>query len=74
MEKQVAKRTCKCGYTRDHFWVSAEAQYPKLNFFMGLFMGLSMGAPKSIKFKCRQCDTVIEESADPDVIKQYNQS
>ncbi len=74
MEKQAAARTCKCGYTRDHFWVSPQAQYSTWNFLMGLFMGLSMGEPRSIKFKCRQCETVIEESVDPEVIKKYNQS
>ncbi len=41
---------------------------------MGVFMGLSAGMPKSIKFVCRQCDTVIEEAFDKETIMKYNQS
>ncbi|MEM8485561.1 MAG: hypothetical protein AAF564_08415 [Bacteroidota bacterium] len=71
--QKAAKPTCKCGHDRDNFWVSPKAQYPTWNFLMGIFMGLSMGLPRSVKFVCRQCDAVVEESKDPDTIKRFSQ-
>ncbi|MFK7845976.1 MAG: hypothetical protein AB8G77_11800 [Rhodothermales bacterium] len=74
MNPDKKKVTCKCGHARDHFWVSPKAQYSGWSFVMGVFMGLSAGAPKSIKFICRKCDMVIEESFDKETILKYNQS
>lgn len=54
--------TCRCGHTRASFWVSPEAQYPSFNYWSGVFLGLSMGRPKSIRFTCRKCGDVLEES------------
>lgn len=64
--------TCGCGHTRASFWVSPEAQYPSFNYWSGVFLGLSMGHPKSIRFTCRQCGEVLEEStAEADILHYY---
>lgn len=64
--------TCRCGYTRASFWVSPEAQYPRFNYWSGVFLGLSMGHPKSIRFTCRKCGEVLEEStAEADILQYY---
>ncbi|GAB5517916.1 MAG: hypothetical protein RhofKO_01670 [Rhodothermales bacterium] len=64
--------TCRCGHTRESFWVSPEAQYPKFNYWSGVFLGLSMGHPKSIRFTCRKCGEVLEESTqEADILRYY---
>ena len=64
--------SCQCGHTRESFWVSPEAQYPKFNYWSGVFLGLSMGHPKSIRFTCRKCGDVLEESTqESDILKYY---
>ncbi|MEM1093080.1 MAG: iron-sulfur cluster assembly protein [Bacteroidota bacterium] len=64
--------TCRCGHTRASFWVSPEAQYPSFNYWSGVFLGLSMGHPKSIRFTCRKCGEVLEEStAEADILQYY---
>ena len=64
-------RTCRCGHTRDHKWVSAEPQYSLFHLVMGVFMGVSGGHPRSIRFRCLRCGQTIEESTDPAVIQAY---
>jgi hypothetical protein len=63
--------TCRCGHTRDHKWVSAEPQYSLFHLVMGIFMGVSGGHPKSIRFRCLRCGQTLEESTDPAVIRAH---
>lgn len=53
---------CPCGYDRTHPHVIGEAQYTGVNFMLGLLIGMSMGNPKSVRYRCVMCKTVIEES------------
>ncbi|HMB93794.1 MAG TPA: hypothetical protein VKP65_23275 [Rhodothermales bacterium] len=64
-------KTCRCGHTVDHVLVAPEAHYPLFNYLLGVFMGVSAGLPKSIRYTCHQCGEVIEESTDPDVIRAH---
>lgn len=59
--------TCRCGHTKDHPLVTAEPKYSLFHFCMGLFMGSSLGDPKSVRFQCSRCGDVIEESTDPEL-------
>lgn len=64
-------KTCRCGYGRGHVFVSAEPQYSGFHFWMGVLMGVSMGEPKSVRFRCRRCGDVIEETRDPEVLRAH---
>ncbi len=69
----TAEPRCRCGYTKDDFWVSANARYSAWGFIMGVFMGISGTLPKSIQFRCRKCGQVIEERTDPKSIMAYRE-
>ena len=64
---------CRCGHTKDHFWVSPQARYSLYGFVMGVFMGLSGTMPKSIRFVCRKCGQIVEERYDKASIKAYRE-
>jgi hypothetical protein len=69
--REIADTTCRCGHTVDHILVSPEAHYSMFNYLLGVFMGVSAGLPKSIRFTCHQCGEVLEESTDHDVIMEH---
>lgn len=69
--KASPRPTCRCGHTRDHRLVSPEPQYALWNLSLGIFMGVSAGDPKSIRFRCLRCNETIEESTDPADLKRY---
>jgi len=61
---------CSCGYTRDHFMVSAERRYGFFGWFFLLFM--TAGAtPIEIVWRCRRCGDVIARAADPDTLEAH---
>jgi hypothetical protein len=67
------RHTCRCGHTRDHPLVTHEVQYSTFNWLLGVLMGVSAGHPKRIRFRCRKCGEVVEESTDRKLIYTYHQ-
>lgn len=63
-----AMKKCRCGHDKSHHMVSPSGEYSFLGW-VAILLGIS-AEPKSIKFQCRQCDTIIERSKDPAVISQ----
>ena len=60
-------KRCQCGYTRDHYMVSAERQYGFWGWFWLFFM--TAGAtPQEIIWRCRRCSEVLSRSKDPKVL------
>jgi hypothetical protein len=47
--------------------VVAEAKYAGRHFWAGVLMGMSMGNPKSVSFRCVQCRTTFETTTDRDI-------
>ncbi len=70
---QPALPTCRCGFTRNDFWVSARAKYSTWGFIMGVFMGISGTLPKRIQFQCRKCGQIIEERTDRKSIEAFRE-
>lgn len=61
---------CRCGYTRDHHMVSAEYEHTGFGWFC-LLMGIS-ARPIRIKYRCRRCDQVFDQTTDPAILgKNY---
>lgn len=67
------RKTCRCGYERDNFWVTPQARYSLYGFVMGVFMGVSGTLPRSVRFKCRKCGQVVEERYDKATIKAFRE-
>ncbi len=72
-EPTTTEPRCRCGHTKDDFWVSANARYSAWGFVMGVFMGISGTLPKSIQFQCRKCGQVIEERTDQKSIMAFRE-
>ncbi|MBI5547519.1 MAG: hypothetical protein HY901_26855 [Deltaproteobacteria bacterium] len=60
---------CGCGHRRGHHLVSAEASYSPLGW-LGVVLGISM-KPIKVRFRCRRCDVVFDESTDPQVLDSH---
>jgi len=62
--------TCRCGYARHHHMVSPEYEHTFFGWFALLF-GIS-ARPLRIKYRCRRCEKVFDETTDPAVLgKNY---
>jgi hypothetical protein len=62
-------RVCRCGFTRGHLMVSAEPDYA-FSAWVLLAVGIS-ASPRRIRYRCRRCEVVIEETMDPAVLKAH---
>ena len=60
---------CACGHDRTHHMVSADADHGFLGWTI-LFVGVSH-TPSRVRFHCRVCDQVFDESDDPEEMKKY---
>lgn len=60
---------CPCGHGRDHYMVSAEAEYRVLGYIQ-LAFGIS-ARPTRVKYRCRRCDTVFSTTIDPAVLDKH---
>lgn len=60
---------CPCGHGRDHYMVSAEAEYRFLGYIQ-LAFGIS-ARPTKVKYRCRRCDTVFATTTDPAVLDKH---
>jgi hypothetical protein len=62
-------RTCRCGHGRDHKMVTAESEHGALGYLRLIIGGTPV--PRKVKFRCRQCGQLFDESVDYDVRRQY---
>lgn len=60
---------CRCGFARGHYMVSAEPEYTFLGW-IAMAVGIS-ASPERIRYRCRRCDQVLEETRDPAVLKAH---
>ena len=60
---------CRCRHGRDHHMVSPEGEYT-FSCYLRLFFGIS-ARPTRIKYRCRRCDQVFDETTDPDVLAKH---
>lgn len=69
MNNNNTEKMCRCGYTIDNPLVSVKTRYSKLGWFMlSLFFSVQ---PVEVIYQCQQCGTVIDKSADPEILKKY---
>ena len=64
----AARRTCRCGFDRDHTMVSPAADYSFIGW-VAILTGISW-EPKAVTFTCRRCDQVLETVSDPVEMKK----
>ena len=63
-------KTCKCGYDINHPKIVHKCQYTKFGWFLLTILGMS-AKPKKVLFVCSECNEVIDESTDPNLLKEY---
>jgi len=61
---------CRCGHGRDHYMVSPEGDYTFSGWFRLMF-GIS-ACPTRIRYRCRRCDQVFDETTDPEVLAKHH--
>ena len=61
-------RTCACGHDKHHPMVSAEPLYSGIGW-AAILTGISW-EPKSVSYKCRVCDKVVDTVSDPAEMKK----
>lgn len=61
--------TCRCGHNRSHHMVSEEAEYSWFDWILVTVIGTTC-VPKKIKFQCRKCQEVFDETTDPDALRR----
>ena len=60
---------CACGHDRTHPDIAAE---PRYGFFAWILLMLgATGTPTSIRYRCRRCRKLIEETRDPAVLRAF---
>lgn len=59
--------TCRCGHDRTHFMVSPLGRYSLTGWFWVTVIGVTT-RPRKVRFRCRQCGEVFDESTDPAVL------
>jgi hypothetical protein len=62
-------KTCRCGHDRNHKMVTAESVHGPLGYLRLMIGGTPV--PKRVKFRCRTCGEIFEESSDYDVCRQF---
>lgn len=67
-EAAAERPRCRCGHDRHHPMVSADPHYSGIGW-AAILTGISAPA-KSMAFKCRVCDQIIETITDPEEIKK----
>jgi hypothetical protein len=68
-EQGKVGRTCRCGHTRGHHMVNAEAQYTPIGWLM-VALGIS-AKPLRVRYRCRRCDQVFDQTTDPKVLREH---
>lgn len=63
------KSTCRCGHDRHHYMVSADATYSIWGWCTITF-GITT-IPIYLRFRCRRCNEVFEETDDPAILAQH---
>ncbi len=67
--QEAPPAVCRCGHDRNHHLVSPEGSYTFSGWFRLLF-GIS-ARPTRIKYRCRRCDQVFDQTTDPDVLGKH---
>lgn len=65
----VLARRCRCGFGVNDFWVRPECRYSVFGSIM--YIVGATPRPTRVAFRCAQCNEVIGEIDDPDVLEQY---
>jgi hypothetical protein len=65
----MSEKTCRCGHDRGHKMVTAESDHSPLGYFRLMIGGTPV--PRRVRFRCRTCGQVFDESTDYDVRRQY---
>jgi len=60
---------CSCGHDSHHYMVTPSPVYG-LGGWLRVFIGIST-TPKAIRYECRRCGEVIEETTDPSELDRY---
>ncbi len=61
--KSQEKKTCSDGFDRYHHMITPIAEYSGMGWFLVTF-GITT-RPKKIKYQCRKCNEIFDESTDP---------
>ncbi len=64
------KPTCSCGHDRDHYMVSRDPEYTVSGSIWVAIFGVST-RPIRLKFRCRRCGEVFEETTDKAMLARY---
>lgn len=67
---QTTIKTCSCGHTRNHPWVTPKAHYSGWGWFLFTFADVTPHA-KEVTFECGKCGEVIESSRAPEVLAEF---
>lgn len=61
---------CSCGHSIDHEKVIHKSDYSKFGWFLFTILGLS-AQPKKVSFICSDCNEIISESNEPELLKKF---
>ncbi len=64
-----AEPRCRCGHDRHHYMVTASPSHG-LGGWLWLMLGVSH-RPSKITYRCRRCDSVIEETTAPEALDAF---
>ena len=59
-EEKPTLKTCRDGYDKNHHMVTPQAEYSGIGWFLVTF-GIT-SRPTKIKYKCRKCNEIFDES------------
>lgn len=68
LEAATSSAVCRCGHDKQHVMVSASPEYSFGGWCL-ILIGIT-ATPRAIGYTCRQCEQVIDRTADPKVISQ----
>ena len=61
--------TCRCGYSREHHFVSPKLEY-SLTGWLWVFAGVN-AMPKRVRMVCRQCSETVETYTDKASLESF---
>jgi hypothetical protein len=63
-------KLCECGYDISNANIIHETEYSGWGWFLFTVLGLS-AKPRSVKFICSRCGTVLKKTDDPEIRAKY---
>lgn len=61
--------TCRCGYTREHHFVSPKLDYGLVGWFW-ILVGVN-AMPRRVRYICRQCGETLESLTDKESLEKH---